>query len=437
MNPLAQPDIHPDADSLNAFVERVLPEAERARIVAHMAECSRCREVVYLAHAAAGDEPEAALTTRAKTPSRRGWWSPAWRIVWIPAAALATVGGVFLWIQSRPTPPNTTVAQLAPEPSAGSAKPPAPAIDHAAAKADQPAPFPPQVAAKRVEPLMANSALAEQTREARSDVKEKTLSQSSQMAAAGAYSAGEDAVSLPHQTPGQEAPVTPASAPVRPALSNAQLQPLQPTEGSQVVRSRAMEAAPTPAPPNMLAVHGAIAVPSPAQGGPTPLAVQSLPQLQLKLSPQPLSNLTALRLARRPKLPSGLNAVSAASMQSQLIAVDSNGAVFLSRDAGEPWEPVPPQWAGKAIEVHAEPRTADEFKSASETVSVESASPPVPAPANEPRDERSTATPPPRPSPLNVAPLEAAPLMPSMLFKLVTDRHQTWISEDGKVWRRQ
>jgi hypothetical protein len=148
-----------------------------------------------------------------------------------------------------------------------------------------------------------------------------------------------------------------------------------------------------------------------------------VPQLQLKLSPQPLNSLTALRLSRRPKLPSGLNAVSAASMQSRLIAVDSDGAVFLSQEAGKPWESVPPQWTGKAVEVHAEPQTADQFGSAAETITVkvENASPPVPAPADKPADESSAV---------------AAPLMP-MLFKLVTDRHQTWISEDGKVWRQQ
>ncbi len=435
MNPLAQPDIHPDADSLNAFVELALPETERARIVAHMAECSRCREVVYLAQAAAGEEPEAALPPGSKAESRRGWWSPAWRIVWIPAAALATVGGVFIWIQSRPTPPNTTLAQLAPESSARSSKPPAPAaMDQAATALNQPAPPPPQIAAKRIEPLMSNGALAGRKQEARGEVKEKTLLQSSQMSAVGASSAGEDAAFLPRQTPGQEAPVTPASAPVRPALSNAQLQPLQPTEGSQIVRSRAMAAAPAPTPPNMLAVHGALAAPAPATGGPS-YAVQPVPQLQLKLFPQPLSNLTAARLARRPRLPSGLNAVSVASMQSRLIAIDSDGAMFLSQDSGKPWEPIPPQWAGKAIEVHAEPRVADALMSASQTVSVESASP-VPSPADKPTDESSTATPPPRPSPLNAAHLEAAPHVP-MLFKLVTDRHQTWISEDGKIWRRQ
>jgi hypothetical protein len=420
MNPLAQPDIHPDADSLNAFVERVLPEAERTRIVAHMAECSRCREVIYLAHAAAGDEAEAALPASAVAPSRRGWWSPTWRIAWIPAAALAAVGGVLIWIQSRPAPPSATVAQLSPNPPQLGKPPAVPAMD-------RPAPLSPQVAAKRAQPGKSNGALAGRKREARSKSSEELLSQSSRKSSLGASSAGNNAISLVRQAPQPEAlPTEPATAPFQPALADAKLQPPHPTEKSQILTSRAMAGAPAPAPPNMLAVHGAVAAPAPGPAGPGPLAVQSLPQMQLKLSPQQLNNLMASRLARRPKLPSGLNAVSSASMQTRLIAVDSDGAVFLSQDAGKPWEPVPPRWAGKAIEVHVEPRTADEFGSATESISVtaENASPPVPAPADKPTDKSSTAT-------------AALGRSPVVLFKLETDRHQTWVSEDGKIWHRQ
>ena len=80
MNSMAQPDFHPDADVLNAFVEHALPEAERLRVVAHMADCSHCREVVFLARAAAGGEnlPSPAL----EREPRQGWFAAAmarWR----------------------------------------------------------------------------------------------------------------------------------------------------------------------------------------------------------------------------------------------------------------------------------------------------------------------------------------------------------------------
>ncbi len=49
MSEYLQPGLHPDPDSLNAFIEGVLPEHERLQCLAHLAECPACREVVYLA----------------------------------------------------------------------------------------------------------------------------------------------------------------------------------------------------------------------------------------------------------------------------------------------------------------------------------------------------------------------------------------------------
>ena len=45
---------HLDADELNGYAENVLPAAARARYTAHLAECSRCRELVVQLSASAG-----------------------------------------------------------------------------------------------------------------------------------------------------------------------------------------------------------------------------------------------------------------------------------------------------------------------------------------------------------------------------------------------
>ena len=45
---------HLDADELSAYSENVLPAAARARYTAHLAECSRCRELVVQLSSAAG-----------------------------------------------------------------------------------------------------------------------------------------------------------------------------------------------------------------------------------------------------------------------------------------------------------------------------------------------------------------------------------------------
>ena len=53
MTPTPQLELHPDADSLNAFVEQALAGSEREQVQAHLAACSRCRQVIYLAQEAA------------------------------------------------------------------------------------------------------------------------------------------------------------------------------------------------------------------------------------------------------------------------------------------------------------------------------------------------------------------------------------------------
>ena len=46
---VASPVSHPDADTLTAFSERLLAEAERDAVVEHLARCGECREIVALA----------------------------------------------------------------------------------------------------------------------------------------------------------------------------------------------------------------------------------------------------------------------------------------------------------------------------------------------------------------------------------------------------
>jgi hypothetical protein len=58
MNVKSQLDLHPDAESLNAFAEQALGERERGEILAHLAGCGRCRQVVFLAQEAAAMELE-------------------------------------------------------------------------------------------------------------------------------------------------------------------------------------------------------------------------------------------------------------------------------------------------------------------------------------------------------------------------------------------
>jgi hypothetical protein len=72
---------HPDADTLTAYVEQLLPLPERKLVLEHIAVCSNCREIVFLATPenaiVAGPEaqvPEALLPEAAAVPARRRWF---------------------------------------------------------------------------------------------------------------------------------------------------------------------------------------------------------------------------------------------------------------------------------------------------------------------------------------------------------------------------
>ncbi len=109
MSEQLQPGIHPDADSLNAFIEGALPEYERQQCLAHLAECARCREVVFLAQ-----EPAAAP---APVPLRswRRWFAP---LPLSAAAAVVCVTAVAVWFYTNGPKPLAvaSVARMEPAP---------------------------------------------------------------------------------------------------------------------------------------------------------------------------------------------------------------------------------------------------------------------------------------------------------------------------------
>ena len=138
-------DVHPSPDVLTAFVERTLPAAESEVVTHHLAQCTECREIVFLASNAAEDEvrekierelmPAAAFArvaavpayethailgmARAETPRPR-WTS---RMRWAASVAAAVVlvsGGVVLQLTragSGHKPAPVTVASNRPTPA--------------------------------------------------------------------------------------------------------------------------------------------------------------------------------------------------------------------------------------------------------------------------------------------------------------------------------
>ena len=78
---------HPDADLLSTFAENALPDAERGRVLAHLADCRECREVVFLSL------PQPADGQKILIP-RPGRWHLA--LQWGTAvASIVIIAGVF------------------------------------------------------------------------------------------------------------------------------------------------------------------------------------------------------------------------------------------------------------------------------------------------------------------------------------------------------
>jgi hypothetical protein len=84
--------VHPDPDLLTAYLEQLLPAAERTQVVQHLAACRQCRDVLALSlpEQSAGEGRIAVLAL----PDRRGWWA---RLFTKPVLGLAaSVAGLAL-----------------------------------------------------------------------------------------------------------------------------------------------------------------------------------------------------------------------------------------------------------------------------------------------------------------------------------------------------
>jgi hypothetical protein len=88
MADLLQHEQHPDADQLNAFVEKALPEHERLATLAHLAGCAECRNIVFLAQKDL--LAEAPVTAEEKEPWWKAWWRP------LPVAGVAVACMILL-----------------------------------------------------------------------------------------------------------------------------------------------------------------------------------------------------------------------------------------------------------------------------------------------------------------------------------------------------
>jgi hypothetical protein len=376
VNTTSQLDFHPDAESLNAFVEQALGGPEREQILAHLAACSRCRQVIYLAQQAAAEAKVPAWLPSARPTSQSKAWFWNWRLAWIPAAAMAAALALVVTLHPRHTAPAPEMAKVTPQ-SEVAVPTPFPQERTSAAAVHRPA-----LAAKSA----AGSAEFAARREPSEELAQESASSSALLAEPGAIapSTGENHVAMPTSIETAQSQAAGAQFQPEPAVTAWQQERQRATgafsasaNSSQVSqKSMRMEAYSAPA-----SRQADSAGPRRSQ--------QSAPSASFDLgTQQQLTGLTASGRVNSPKLPSGLAVVSRATAQHLTLEIDRAGALFLSNDSGEHWEQVARQWTGRAIEVRAKTSLSG-----------------------------------------NTA--------PEMKFELKNETGSTWASADGKIWTAQ
>jgi hypothetical protein len=90
-----------------------------------------------------------------------------------------------------------------------------------------------------------------------------------------------------------------------------------------------------------------------------------------------------------------------------MLAIDKAGALFLSADRGDTWERIDKQWKGRAVEV-------TQLSSANAGL--------APAPTDQSETAPSTPA------------SGGATTPPTVIFELLNDKGQAWVSTDGRIW---
>lgn len=395
MNSISQFDAHPDAESLNGFVENALPAAERADLMAHLAACGRCREVVFLAqNAARAPEPRAAAAAAPIAGDVRpevSWWR-RWRVMLIPATAMAILVWVAVLIQSNRSAPPDEVAKmsLAPDRIATAATPTQPPATTEPAAKQAPKPGEPVT----IEPPMQARNLA---RIPSGAVRPPASAHAVSAPVQATPTASADSLAQANgQAKTAPAPRQFAGESVAPGYfrsgPSAQQQPAQ-MEGLAGGVSGAAQRAKAPAQnfsaSETVTVDADKVLPEPAPAPPHNVQLDAVETLPLNNAAAKKSGLTML--------PSGLPMISTVAAGHTTLALDAMGSLFVSHDIGGKWERVEGRWKGRATKV----RLAQPEPSATAQAEAESAK----------KVDAAVA-----------------------LFELVTDTNAVWTSADGKTW---
>ena len=390
MRTIAQSGAHPDAESLNSFVEQALPAVEREQVLMHLSACERCREVVFLAQAAAGAEGAALAPVATSEPG--SWWRGLfanWRWTWIPATALAGVVGIAVLHHFKSVAPVTEIARDTRQeaaPTEASGKPEAMASKPSANEAPETKQAIGTKSAVGASPPSKDLGRLAKKESETANLPEAEKGQPDEaMASVAVVPPGVMGGNADHGT-GQK-----PSAIGGPYANTQQQNAVQQEIARDQLHSTRYNAKVSGVTEG--AAQGGLAGRADAQNQPAPAAAPA-PARELTMQAAAKSSfpVAADEVAVDGKrkgtiLPNGTTALSTATAAGRMVAIDPSGLVFLSEAPGAKWTAISTQWSGRAVLVRV--RGA--------------------ATAGETSSE-------------------------AMKFELVNDQNKVWWSADGKVW---
>jgi hypothetical protein len=415
MSAESQHGFHPGAESLSAFAEQALGERERDGVLAHLAVCGRCRQVVALAREAA--DP---VAPPRKFVTRHAWWRNR-QIAWISATALAASATLAVYVHVRNVERSAQTARLEPQtatPPAQTATNPRHQDNHQSAPgalSAPPLPPTPERSAKQT-----HSAEAEHftDRQPEPGEAQESTPKTAEADAVDQLEPAPVAVPIPRAEakqappePGRRDSALPLSQLAVPG-SEARQKQTEEQRQAEVETSRRRFTSGQAALEDG-SVHGAQQAAAP--GASETVTVTGAPPL-VESAPQPAAAALSAGVPaqwhgslpiKQIHLPSGLAVVSSTSNGSLMLAIDKAGALFLSDDQGGTWKRVKTQWTGRAVEV------TQQFAATSESQT-------APAGETEPRGHHAAGA--------------AAPPEPPLIFELLNDKNQAWVSTDGRTW---
>jgi hypothetical protein len=362
---------HPDENLLTAFAEQAVTPQERQMVLEHLSSCARCREILFLMQEA---EPVPAVVVGKETEAGKvvPWRRP---LLWGYCAAIVVIalGSLSLIHRMDKDQHASTMAAV----NALQSKPPVvtPSTPQSESETKQlPAPTPDK---QEAPPRM---------------VVPKSLQQIHEQATS---TQKDEAAST----------VTEAGIPLSDKPSVQDVPNPQSVGGGSLNRSFVTANSPEESQPGAPAatspIDDGLILGRTAKGTLQPRAVFRVEDGKL-LRCESGSNCVV-----RP-LPQMREASAVVSQKNVALALDKNGSLFLSKNTGESWQPVPVQWAGQARDLHvAGEKEYFAMKSAGTLSGVSS-------PSTLPRRR-----------------------MTIPVFTLTNDKGETWYSLDwGRTWQR-